>query len=639
MTTVAERRLESAWRAEHILTGLLGTVDHKVIGKRYMLTALIFFALAGIEALLMRTQLARPENTFLSPETYDQFFTLHGTTMIFFFATPILSGLGNYILPLMLGSRDMAFPRLNAFGYWVFLLSGLFMYSSLFFGMAPDGGWFAYTPLTSREFSPGLNLDFWALGLVFLSIATTAGAVNFIVTILKMRAPGMSLSRMPLFAWAMLVTSFGMIFAIPPLTVANIFLELQRKLGFQFFEAGTGGSPLLWQHLFWVFGHPDVYIIFLPAVGIVSEIIGAFSGRRIMGYTLLAMSTVAVGILGFGVWVHHMFAVGISPLALNFFSLSSVFIGIPSGIQVLVWLATLLSGRPVFRPPLLFVAGFIFLFVLGGLTGVMFPAIPFDKQVTDTYFVVAHFHYTLVGGAVFPVFAAFYYWFPKLTGRMLNERLGTWNFWLMFAGFNLTFFPMHINGLLGMPRRVYTYPAGLGWDWLNLLETIGAFIMAISIMVFLINALSSLVSEEAAGANPWGASSLEWATDSPPPIYNFAVLPQVQSRHPLWQDGIPPSDTKTGGDAALRMQDDPTDPYSRENLVTSVIEAVPEAVVRVPSEAAVPLWLAISLALLFIGLLVDWWWLALLGLLLCLGFVGWWLWPQEIPEFPERELP
>ncbi len=634
-TTVVNPRLEKVWEAQRPLTSVFGTVDHKVIGKRYILTAFLFFSLAGIEALLIRTQLAIPENTFLSPETYNQFFTLHGTTMIFFFATPMLFGFGNYLIPLMLGSRDMAFPRLNAFGYWVFLFAGLFMYSSLFFGMAPDGGWFAYTPLTTRQYSPGLNLDFWSLGLIFLSIATTAGALNFIVTIFKMRAPGMSLSRMPLFCWAILVTSFAVIFAIPPLTVANFFLTLQRTLGFHFFDAEAGGNPLLWQHLFWVFGHPDVYIIFLPAVGIVSEIVAVFSRRRVLGYTLLAMSTVATGILGFGVWVHHMFAVGMSPLVLNFFSISSIFIGIPSGIQIFAWLGTMLSGRPVFRTPLLYIAGFIFLFVLGGLTGVMFPAVSFDRQVTDTYFVVAHFHYVLVGGAVFPIFGAFYYWFPKITGRMLDERFGKWNFWLMFIGFNLTFFPMHINGLLGMPRRVYTYADGLGWGWLNFLETIGAFTLGAGIVLFVINVLSSWNNGEVAEANPWDASSLEWATSSPPPPYNFEVLPEVHSRNPLWDERKARSKTEQERSPIL-MRNDPTDPSKRETLGSSLVEAEPEVILHMPEDSTVPFWLSLALAVIFIGVLVSLWWLALIGAILAIGLMMLWLWPQPV-SFVEGE--
>ncbi|MGE5248964.1 MAG: cytochrome c oxidase subunit I, partial [Bacteroidota bacterium] len=619
MASVAEPRSESAWEARKPVVSLLGIIDHKVIGKRYILTSFLFFSLAGLEAFLMRVQLAKPENTFLSPETYNQFFTLHGTTMIFFFATPMLFGFGNYLIPLMIGARDMAFPRLNAFSYWVFLFAGLFMYSSVFWGMAPDGGWFAYTPLTGRQYSPGLNLDFWSLGLLFLNIATTAGAVNFIVTILKMRAPGMSLSRMPLFCWAILVTSFAVLFAFPPLTVAGILLTLQRKFDFQFFNSAAGGSPLLWQHLFWIFGHPDVYIIFLPAAGMVSEIVATFSRRRILGYTLMAMATLAMGIIGFGVWVHHMFAVGLSPLVLNFFSISSVFIGVPSGIQVLAWLGTMWSGRPVFRTPLLYVSGFILLFVVGGLTGVMFPAVPFDQQVTDSYFVVAHFHYALVGGAVFPIFAAFYYWFPKMTGRMLNERLGVWNFWLMFTGFNLTFFPMHINGLLGMPRRVYTYASGLGWDGLNLLETMGAVVLAVGILLFVINALTSLRNGTLAGDNPWEGSSLEWATTSPPPPYNFETLPEVHSRNPLWDESNKRGETDDETGPALLMRSDPTDPYRRETLATSILEAVPDAILQMPPGTTIPFWLALSLLLIFIGILVSFWWLAVAGAALSAG--------------------
>ena len=636
-TAVAQPSLRRKWEADSPLLSVFGTVNHKIIGKRYLITAFLFFTLGGIEAALMRAQLARPNNTLLSPETFNQFFTLHGTTMIFLFATPMLSGFGNYLIPLMLGSRDMAFPRLNAFGYWVFLFSGLFMYSSLVIGQAPDGGWFAYTPLTSREYSPTLGLDFWSLGLILLSFSTTAGAANFIVSILKTRAPGMSLSRMPLFCWAMLVTSFAVIFAVPPLTVANVLLELQRKLGFQFYESGAGGSPLLWQHLFWIFGHPDVYIIFLPAVGIVSEIVAVFSRRRVLGYTLLAMSAVATGIIGFGVWVHHMFAVGLSPIVSNFFSMSSVFIGIPAGIQVLAWLATMLSGRPLVRTPYLFIAGFLFLFVVGGLSGVMFPAAPFDRQVTDTYFVVAHFHYTLVGGAVFPMFAAFYYWIPKMTGRLLNERLGAWNFWLMFVGFNVAFFPMHINGLLGMPRRVYTYQAGLGWDTLNLIETIGASMLAIGILLFVINFLMSLRTGDEAGPNPWGGSSLEWVTSSPPPPYNFETLPEVHSRTPLWDEAGVRGQKRKRDQPSYLMQKDPTNPFMHETLGTSAVEANPDAILHMPEEDVIPFWLALCMLVGFIALLLSAWWLAALAAAAALFCVAVWLWPTPLPRLGEEE--
>ena len=622
MAAVGENRLTHIWEESSGLWQTLTTVDHKIIGLRYMVTAFLFFVLAGVEALLLRVQLAQPGSTFLSPEAYDQLFTMHGTTMIFFFATPMLFGFGNFILPLMIGARDMAFPRLNAFGYWVLLFSGLLMYSSFLIGTAPDGGWFAYVPLTSLKYSPGPNLDFWNLGLMFLGIATTTGSINFIVTVFKMRAPGMSINRMPLFVWAVLVTSFAALFAVPPLTVANLFLALERGFGFHFYEASYGGSPLLWQHLFWVFGHPDVYIIFLPAVGIVSEVVQTFSRRQIVGYTLLAVAALTTGIVSFGVWVHHMFAVGISPLANNFFSLASVIIGIPAGVQIFAWLATLLTGRPRFRLPLLWIAGFILMFVIGGLTGVMLPSVPFDRQVTDTYFVVAHFHYVLIGGAVFPMFAGFYYWFPKLTGRFLDERLGHWNFWLMLIGFNLTFFPMHILGLLGMPRRIYTYQSGLGWDGINLLITVGAFILAIGILFFVINVIKTLfINGEPAGENPWNAPSLEWATASPPEPYNFRVIPTVRSGVPLWDEQTKPGD--------LAANPDPTDPFERETIGSTLLDAQPDARLIMPESSVVPLLQALALLIVFVGLLVHVLWIAIIGAILSLTMIGVWLWPSE----------
>ena len=623
MATInVEQSLTRIWKAHETLTGTLSTVDHKTIGIRYSVTAFFFFCLAGLEILFVRTQLAVPANNFLSPLVYDQFFTMHGTTMIFFFATPMLFGLGNFLVPLMIGARDMAFPRLNAFGYWVFLFSGLFMYSSFLFGMAPDGGWFAYTPLTGPQYSPGLNLDFWTLGLVFLSISTTAGALNFIVTIFKMRAPGMTINRMPLFIWAILVTSFAVIFAVPSLTTANYLLVLEREFGFHFFQAEFGGNPLLWQHLFWVFGHPDVYIIFLPAVGIVSEIVGAFSRRPILGYLLLAMATVMTGVIGFGVWVHHMFAVGLSPVATNFFSMASVIIGIPSGLQIFAWLGTMLTGRPIWKTPLTWIAGFVFLFVIGGLTGVMFPAAPFDRQVTDTYFVVAHFHYVLVGGAVFPIFGAIYYWFPKMTGRMLNEALGKINFWLFFIGFNITFFPMHILGLEGMPRRVYTYDPNMGWDTWNLLATVGAFIIATSVIAFIVNIIVSYSSGEKAGDNPWNASSLEWATSSPPPPYNFRRIPVINSRVPVW---MAEKDDPQGRVETTSL----TDPYRRETLGSSVVAAEPISVMHMPSESLLPFFMGLTLFVTFTGLLIRVWGLAGAGLLLTLVLLVIWLWPTQ----------
>ncbi|HEX2864333.1 MAG TPA: cytochrome c oxidase subunit I [Deinococcales bacterium] len=639
--------LRELWESPPGLAGFLGTVDHKRIGVRYSLTALAFFLIGGVEALMMRTQLIRPENTFLSPEAYNRLMTMHGTTMIFFFATPMLFGLGNYFVPLMIGARDMAFPRLNAFGYWVFLFSGVFMYSSFLAGQVPDTGWFSYTPMSGPRYSPGLNLDFWSMGLLFLGISTTVGAINFIVTIFKMRAPGMSLSRMPVFVWAILVTAFSVIFAVPSLNAANIFLELERQAGMHFFDP-PGGQPLLWQHLFWIFGHPDVYIIVLPALGIASEIIPAFSRRPIVAYSLVVTATVATGIIGAGVWAHHMFATGIPSLALGFFSASSFIITIPSGVQVFAWLGTMVTGRVEAKTPMLFAVGFIVVFVIGGLTGVMFPLISFDRQVTDTYFVVAHFHYVLIGGMVFPLLASFYYWFPKVFGRMMDERLGRWNFWVVFLGFNLTFFPMHILGFQGMPRRVYTYPTGLDWDPINLISSIGAYLLAFGVLMTLYNAWRSLRSGQVAGDNPWNAPTLEWATSSPPPPYNFRTIPMVRSANPLWDpDGTsaPPAVRPAPGGGAptlqgaaepdstgeseerWRVQDDPSDPFARESITSSLLDARFEASMPMASDTPIPFFLALALAVVFTGLLLSTPWLVVLGAVAAFASGIAWLWP------------
>ncbi len=607
--------MRRSWETGPGLLGWLGSVDHKEIGKRYIYTAFAFFLAGGVQALLMRAQLARPENGLLSPELYNQFFSMHGTTMIFLFATPIQSGIGNFVLPLMLGSRDMAFPRLNAFGYWVFLFAGLFMYSSYLLGGAPAGGWFNYVPLTGPVFSPGWGIDFYTLGLIFLGISTTAGAINFIVSTFKLRAPGMSINRLPLLIWSFLTTSFVIIFALPALTTANALLFLDRRFGTHVFDPAGGGNVLLWQHLFWIFGHPDVYIIFLPAVGMVSSIVPTFARRPMVGYTLLVLATVATGIISFGVWAHHMFAVGLTPLAMAFFGAASLMIAIPSGIQVFAWLGTMLGGRVVLASPLLFVLGFLVLFVIGGVTGVMFAAVPFDWQATDSYFVVAHFHYVLIGGAVFPIFAGLHYWFPKMTGRMLDERIAWLTFWVMFVGFNLAFFPMHILGLLGMPRRVYTYQPDLGWDDLNLLATMGAFLFALGVLIFVYNVVRSLAGGEPAGDNPWDASTLEWATTSPPPPYNFLAIPVVHSREPLWDP-----QSEAGG---------PLLEVGHRTLGTSVLDADPTQLLRMPKDSLWPLALALSLLIVFVGLLVNLLLVVLVGLLLTFLCITGWLWPPH----------
>jgi cytochrome c oxidase subunit I+III len=616
--TEAVARLERIWHEPTGLKTALTTVDHKKIGVRYLCTSFAFFVAAGLEALAMRTQLAVPNNDVLSPEAYNELFSLHGVTMIFLFVTPMLSGFGNYLVPLMIGARDMAFPRLNAFSYWVFLAAGIFIYSSLPLGLAPNDGWFNYTPLSEHAFTPDLNIDFYALGLIFVTISTTAGAINFLVTIFKLRAPGMSINRLPLFCWAMAATSAAVVFALPALSGASMLLELERKFGFHFFDAEHGGDSLLWQHLFWIFGHPDVYIIFLPAVGIVSSIVPVFSQRPIVAYPWVALATVTTAFVGFGVWVHHMFATGLPQITLTFFAAVSLLITIPSGIQVFAWCATAVTGRPVLRTPLLYVLGFIVVFVVGGVTGVMFAAIPFDQQTTDSYFVVAHFHYVLFGGAVFPILAGIHYWLPKITGRMYSELLGKSSFWLVFVGFNVTFFPMHIAGLLGMPRRVYTYPEGLGWDAYNLIETVGAYVLALGLLVVAINVFWTRVAGAESGSDPWHGNTLEWATSSPPPDYNFAVIPMVRSADPNWDAVDREEDRARLRRGELVLAD------GHETAATTELLGDADTVLEMPSASPWPFVLALSLAGVFASVLVAHWWLAIgAGVLAAFALLGW----------------
>jgi cytochrome c oxidase subunit I+III len=528
-------RLERVWEARPGVLGWLTTVDHKRIGLLYLFTTLAFFAAGGTEALLVRTQLAAPNGKTLSPDTFNQLMTMHGITMIFLFIIPMTTGaFGNYLVPLMIGARDMAFPRLNALSYWLFLGGGLFIYTSVFIHRAPNCGWFCYAPLNSSTYDPGLNADFYALGLIFNGLSSTAAALNFIVTIFKLRAPGMSLNRMPLFCFAILAVAFALVFALPALTADLVFLELQRKAGFHFFDAGHGGDPLLWQHLFWLFGHPEVYIIVLPAFGIATSIIPTFAKHRMIGFPLVAMAELLVAFIGFGVWAHHMFATGLPTFTLVFFAAASMMVVIPSTIQIFAWVMTVMAGRPEFRAPLLFIGGFIVFFVIGGLSGIMFAAIPFDQATTDTYFVVAHFHFIIFGAAVFPILGGLYYWFPKVTGRLYNEPVAKASFWLAFVGTSLTFFPMHIVGLLGMTRRVYTYPAGAGWGAYNLAETIGAFVLAAGLVLIGANLVWSRLRGAPAGPDPFYGGTLEWTTTSPPPHYNFAVIPRVTSPYPNW---------------------------------------------------------------------------------------------------------
>jgi cytochrome c oxidase subunit 1/cytochrome c oxidase subunit I+III len=616
-----ERRLEEIWKPTPGIRGWLSTVDHKEIGKRYIVTALIFLVFGGVEALMMRIQLARPEQHLLSPQEYNQFFSMHGVTMIFLYALPVLSGFSNFLWPLLFGARDMAFPRLNALSYWIFLFAGILLYSSFIGGQVPNSGWFSYVPFAEREFNPGLNVDFYALGTIMLGISTTVGSINFIVSLFKTRAPGMTINRMPILVWGTLTASISNLFAIPSLTVACVFLFFDRRFGMHFFDAALGGQPLLWQHLFWIFGHPWVYVVVLPAMGIVSDIIPVFSRRPLVGYSLVAFATAATGFLGFGVWVHHMFATGLPNISLSFFSAASLLISIPSAIAVFAWLATIWAGRPQFTTAFLFTAGFVVLFVIGGVSGVMTAAVPLDWQLTDTYFVVAHLHYVLIGINVFPVVAGVYFWMPKMTGRLLSERLGKWNFWTMFIGFNLGFFPMHIAGMLGMPRRVYTYGDGLGWNTVNMISTIGAFVLAIGVLLLVVNIVWSYKKGEKASANPWNAPTLEWAVPSPPPPYNFLVIPTVASRYPLWEEQL--GETRRSSVRSGPALDD-----GRETLGTSPRDADPELILHMPQDSFAPLLLAIAMTLAFYGALLSQWWLGIAGAIGVIVFAIQWMWPR-----------
>src|SRR5438270_2302365 len=529
-----EARLDRAWRRPRGIVGWLATVDHKEIGRRYIITALLFLALGGVLALAMRVQLAQPDSALISAQRYNELFTMHGSTMMFLFAVPVMEGVAVFIIPLMLGSRSTAFPRLNAFSYFMYLFGGLLLWGAFVLNIGPDIGWFAYTPLSGPEFSPGKRADIWAQMITFTEVSALAAAVVLVCTILKTRAPGMTLARMPLFAWAMLVVAVMIIFSMPSVALTSSMLISDRLIGTNFFNHYEHGDALLWQHLFWFFGHPEVYIIFLPATGFVSVITETFCRRPVFAYPIVVLALISTGILAFGLWVHHMFATGLPRVGYSFYTSASMTVATPTAPQIFCWLATMWDGRPRFQVPMLYVVGFIVTFVIGGLSGVIIAAVPLDLELHDTYFIVAHFHYVLIGGAVFPLLGILTYWYPKITGRMMSETLGKISFWMVFLGFQLTFFPMHISGLLGMPRRVYTDPAGLGLELPNLLSTIGAFVVATSVALFVVNGVVSLYRGAIAPPNPWGASTLEWATSSPPPVYNFAHIPVVVSRTPLW---------------------------------------------------------------------------------------------------------
>ncbi|MCB9759289.1 MAG: cytochrome c oxidase subunit I [Alphaproteobacteria bacterium] len=522
---------------EEKLTGIwswLTTVDHKRIGVLYGATALFFFLVGGIEALTIRAQLIVPDNDLVSAHFFNGLFTMHATTMIFLVVMPMSAAFFNYMVPLMIGARDVAFPRLNAFSYWTFLFGGIFINASFFFGEAPAAGWFGYANLTSSMYSPGIGVDFWALGLQILGIASLAAGFNFIVTILNMRAPGMTLMRMPVFVWMTLVVQFLVVLSFPMITVALILLSFDRFFGTNFYVPEAGGDPLLWQHLFWLFGHPEVYILILPPMGMVSEVLPVFSRKPLFGAPFVIFSGILIGFVGFGVWSHHMFTTGLGPVADTAFSMATMLIAVPTGVKIFNWLATIWGGSIRFSTAMWFALGFISMFTIGGLSGIMHASPPIDLQQQDSYFVVAHIHYVLYGGAIMGLFAGIYYWFPKVTGRLLDEKLGKAHFWLGLVALNVTFFPMHFLGMQGMPRRIFTYEGGLGWDLYNFMATIGAFALAFSVLIFFINIVKSLRDGEVAGGDPWDAATLEWTISSPPPVHNFDLMPNVTSDRPFW---------------------------------------------------------------------------------------------------------
>jgi cytochrome c oxidase subunit I len=633
MTESVDDILHDAWETEPGWRGWLSTVDHKTIGIRYLFTAFFFLILGGIEALIIRLQLARPNLSVVTPEQYAQLFTMHGITMIFLYALPVLSGFSNYLWPLVLGSRDMAFPRLNAFSYWVFLFAGIFLYVSFPLGEAPNDGWFNYVPFSGPVFDVGPNIDVYALGMVLLGISTTAGSVNFVVTFLRLRAPGMSIQHVPIMTWGTLAASFGNLFAVPAVSLAFLLLWFDRNFSTHFFDTAAGGKPLLWQHLFWIFGHPWVYVVVLPAMGIVSMGLPTFCRRPLVGYTPVALSTMATMLLGFEVWVHHMFATGLPPLSLSFFGAASMLISIPSAVAVFAWIATIWLGRPVFKVPFLFFAGFVLLFVIGGVSGVMAAAVPLDLQLNDTYFIVAHLHYVLLGINVFPVVGGIYYWFPKFSGRMTNERMGRIAFWTMFVGFNLGFFPMHIAGLLGMPRRIYTYPPDMGWNGVNMVTTVGSFLFALGVLIFLVDVLYSMRRGALAGINPWDAPSLEWSVPSPPPPYNFRVIPIVGSRYPLWEDRMQGVEKRSSLDRGYVLAN------GRETIGTTALNAEPEIVLKMPTDSYFPFIASVLLAVLFVAMLMHMNMAAGSAIAISALCLAGWLWPRPLhPLPPEAEV-
>lgn len=615
--------LERVWRAPRGW-GLLTAVNNNYIGTFYVGAAFMFFVLAGFLALVMRVQLALPLQGVLPQETYNQFFTMHGTLMMFLFAVPMMEALGVLLLPQMLAARDLPFPRLSAYAFWAYFIGGTCFFMSLFFGLAPDGGWFMYPPLTSTTYSPGINADFWLLGIGFIEISAIAGAIEILVGVLKTRAPGMTLARMPIFAWAMLVFAAMILIAFPAVILATLLLELERALNWPFFDATRGGDPMLWQHLFWFFGHPEVYIIFLPAAGLVSMMVSALSRVTLVGYQLVVLALLATGFISFGVWAHHMFTTGMPTLSISFFSAASMAVSVPAGIQVFSWIATLAAGKPRHNTPTLFLVGGIVTFVIGGLTGVMVAMVPFDWQVHDTHFIVAHLHYVLIGGSVFPVFAGLYYWTPMMSRRPLSERLGKWVFWLMFAGMQITFLPMHLTGFMGMPRRVYTYLPGMGLEPTNMISTVGALTFGLGVALFLYDlARNFRFAVEGTAGNVYGGGTLEWLPNG---LYAARSIPVVRSREPLWDDPNLGDDVEQG---RYFLPGAPTG--QRETIITSPIRAEPQYLQIMPGPSVWPLLGALFTAGFFLLLTIQAYTPAVISGILAIPSIMRWLWETDRP--------
>ncbi len=594
------------------LWGWITTVDHKRIGVLYGVTAFIMFLIAGLEAGAIRAQLAQPDSTLIGPETFNRLFTMHATAMVFMVIMPLSASFFNFVVPLAIGARDVAFPRLNAFSYWVFLFGVLLMHASFLVGQVPDAGWFSYANLTSTTYSPNDGLDFWALGLLVLGVSSVAAALNFMVTIINMRCPGMTMMRMPVFIWMTLITSILLVLAFPVITVGLVELVLDRNFGTHFFDTSGGGDPIMWQHLFWVFGHPEVYILILPPMGVVSEILPTFSRKPLFGYPVVVFSGIVIGVMSWAVWSHHMFTTGMGPTALTVFTITTMLIAVPTGVKIFNWIGTMWGGSIEFKTPMLFAIGFISLFIIGGLSGVSHAVAPSDFQQQDTYYIVAHIHYVLFGGSIFGILAGMYYWFPKLTGRMMSEGLGKWNFWLTFIGMNLTFFPMHFVGLNGMPRRIYTYSEEFGWGLLNSLSSLGYVVLFIGMLLLVINIIQSLRNGRVAGHDPWDAPTLEWSISSPPPVYNFAEIPRVEGRDPYWT-------TKRRAEAAGQPV---AGPEARVDVST----------IHMPSPSYWPALVAVGVVLIAAGLLTHYGLSFVGGVIALLGTIGWSNEPASAPQ-------